>query len=194
MALRPIGEAFSLALTRLGAVRAIMRGIHDEIIPVAVVRDEYSDRARPLWHLQAQSIGAVGQLVSTSLTSAFDVAVYAISIGGFSLAGAPLATPVGIFTPPASYTPFAINPITWFPGVRPRVGFDVGNTVAISGRNAAPTPILGWQGQTGPETFRWVNYKSPLILPATMFLTVQILFTGQTLVTNYIYREVGRAS
>lgn len=203
---RPLDETWD-GLTQRFAPRQGQRltAFVEGVVPVAVVARDETDTSRPLWHVTGFVTPAAGRHSGISITAAVDIAIERIDFWGtfdaFVLIGTP-SNAFNLFEFPATFS---------LPGVRPRVDFNVGNVLCLQHENTGTlTPI----GQSEPyntdsdlqtaggifvnklkQPVRRLPYPPPgLILPASMFLTVQSSGTGPAaqLGVTFVYRELGR--
>lgn len=174
-----------------------LRSIWEGLLPVARLGHvDFSDTERPQWGITCQADGANFRYASASITSAADIAIEQVSFNVFTAAGIPFDSPVTGFTPDAGYVPFAENAIAWWAGIRPRIQFDTGRTVVVTGRNAAVygNPGLFAFSSRSPHAAsiqQVLYFDPPLILPATMFFTLQEQISAQALIASFRYREIG---
>jgi hypothetical protein len=180
------------------------RSILDSVIPTVQVGRDFSDIERPQWGIYSYaSRGGVGLYVSSTITSAVDIAIEGLHWSSWYRSSGNVAQdqPLVVLNPPVSWIPFALNPVSWFPGIRPRIEFDPGRTVVITGDNANIPPY--WGLALNPNVFElsfapayfaannWHVFNPPLILPATMFLTCSIPSNLVDLEVSWRYREIG---
>lgn len=142
---QPIQTAFNKLFSRFGRAgyRGDIREIYGGLLPVVQVARDHTDTARPLWGIAAGSGNAVGEFPSCSITSARDISIERLDWYVSDAVGIAVANFISLYTPPASYVPFAIAPTTFAAVVRPKLTFDLGLTRAIGGRNAALNPLGG---------------------------------------------------
>lgn len=173
-----------------------LRSIWEGLLPVARLGHvDFSDTERPCWGIASQARVPL-EYASASLTSAADVAVEAIGFNAFGSTGTPLDGVFVLFTPNAGYIPFLNGPLFWTAGLRPRIEFDTGRSAVITGGNPAITGLEGLYLFAPRENNTWAGlnwhyFDPPLILPATMFLTLQCQAVSYAIITTFQYREIG---
>ncbi len=173
-----------------------LRSVYEGLVPVQVLgHRDFSDVERPSWSISCQSAHN-GGYSACAITSASDIAIEAIGYNTFSLGGVPADVPVIIFTPPLAFVPFELLPAIWTAGIRPRVEFDTGRTVVITGGNLNLSPIVGWylfsrRNVNAASVEQIYYFDPPLILPKTMFLALQAQIWNRALISSFRYREIG---
>lgn len=201
---RPIAIAQSfrqlLASRFKNTVYGDFRTISDTIVPVQIVGSDFSDVERPAWGITGSTGPFVGEYPSASLTSAQDVAVEAITWQILDVFGY-WAGPILVLTPPSSYVPFLNNGQEWSAGLRMRLAFDAGRSRLFTGSNPNLPPFWGlrlfghstWNvpAATVQPEMSWHRFNPPMILPATMFLTVFCSVKASHLTVSLLYREIG---
>lgn len=183
-----------------------VRTLWDSIVPSKpILPPEFSDRSRPAWGIQSVSYWTIGfaHYQSCSITSAVDIAIEEFSVAIYKKTATVgwRFEPYIVYTPDASYIPFLNATAYWIPWIRPRITFDTGNTIVVTGHNPLVYGVAGLYGYssgtnpTGSGYPFFVSHKfdPPLILPATMFLTVQTASVANAidLYVNWRYREIG---
>jgi len=195
----PIQSSFRAAFRRLGVFKGDIRETVDAVVPVMPVGADWDQTSRPLWINTGEAGDLAGEFPSCSLNSGLDVEIYQIDYL-HTFAGTPTLFVTSMATPPASYIPFDSltppGPLLFAAAVRPRLTFDIGNTLNIAGTHVgAPLPfsvalnIPDVGNVPGVPAVDHLVFKSPFILPATMFLTVQGASGNRIRVTFY-YREL----
>lgn len=196
----PIARSYSRAMAARfkNTVYGYLTGFADTISPVQRLGHvEFSDTERPAFHIYSYQAPVAAEYPSSSITSASDLAIEAISWQAFANLGAPEAGTIILFMPIVGYIPWigAGVPTYYVPGIKPRIEFDAGSTVAVCGTNPFVTPIAGWWAMSTLSVGNNANnnvlyFDPPLILPATMILSVQYQSARKQLVVCYRYREI----
>ena len=191
-----IQASFQRAFRRLGVFRGSIRETVDTVVPVQLMGRDHDDTSRPLWSIQTQAGPRAGEFPSTSITSAFDIEIQEIDYETLTAGALPSHVQTLIATPPAFYIPFLTLDSIFSTTVRPRIAFDIGQTLVFAGTNPARLPFFSLL-EFG-DRLRLVNlplrrrvvFDPPLILPATMFLVLQGNLLGGIIQTTWWYREL----
>jgi hypothetical protein len=211
----PFARSFNLLFqSRFGStVYGRIQEILDTVLPVQVVGTDYSDVERPCWGIATSRAGIANRYSTSTITSAVDIAIEGVGLElfdpNYAVQGLNRGGPFYFLTPPSTWIPWAntpgAGPTTWYAGIRPRVEFDPGRTIVITGCQSTAPPFWGAEiyggissWVTDPFLFaqafpqqNWHHWDPPLILPATMFLTACSGFVESDIWVSWRYREIG---